>query len=179
MNSKTISPQEVSKALDTKDSGSVGVEGDASEGISKTGGDNSRGECMPIEEEEDAIEDQVTEEAAKIKVRPTPNLPSRQEALEHNCTHIPFRNWCQHCVGGKSKAGHHRAGVGMSESETPVVSFDYAFLGDGVRALTEKMRRAAINLRMRTMPLRQQFLLVVMPSQESVAPYRCHKRAWT
>ena len=31
---------------------------------------------------------------------------------------------------GKSKAGHHKAGAGMSGSETPVVSFDYAFLGD-------------------------------------------------
>ena len=64
MNSKNISPQEVSKALDTKDSGSVGVEGNASEGISKTGGENLKGECTPIEEEEQAIEDQVTKEAA-------------------------------------------------------------------------------------------------------------------
>ena len=113
-----------------KDSGSVGVEGNADESISKTGGENLKGECMPIEEEEDAAEGQVTEESVKIRLLPNPNPPSRQKALEHNCTHIPFRSLCQHCVREKNKAGHHKAGAGMSGSATPVVSFDYAFLGD-------------------------------------------------
>ena len=58
MNSKTISPQEVSKALDTKDSGSVAMEGNVGEETDKTGGENLKGECMPIEEDEDATEDQ-------------------------------------------------------------------------------------------------------------------------
>ena len=110
-----------------KDSGSVVLEGKVN---GETGGENLKGVCMPIEEDEDATEDQVTEEAPKIRVLPTPNPPSRQEALEHNCTHIPFRSWCQHCVRGKSKAGHHKAGAGMAGSEMPIVNFDYAFLGD-------------------------------------------------
>ena len=127
MNSKTISPQEASKALDEKDSGSVVVKNIVDGENDKTGGESLKDECMPIEEEEDAAEDQ---EAPKIRILPTPNPPSRQEALEHNCTHIPFRSWCQHCVRGKSKSSHHKAGAGMAGSETPVVSFDYAFLGD-------------------------------------------------
>ena len=32
----------------------------------KTGGESLRGDCMPVEEEEDAAEDQATEEAPKM-----------------------------------------------------------------------------------------------------------------
>ena len=81
MNSITISPQEASKALDEKDSGSVVVKDVVDGETDKTGGESLKGDCMPIEEEEDANEDQ---EAPKIRILPTPNPPSRQEALEHN-----------------------------------------------------------------------------------------------
>ena len=56
MNSKTISPQEVSKALDKKDSGSVVVKDIVDGETDKTGGESLKGDCMPIEEEEDAAE---------------------------------------------------------------------------------------------------------------------------
>ena len=48
------------------------------------------GECMPVEEDEDATEGHTTEESVRIRVLPSPDRPSRQEALEHNCTHVPF-----------------------------------------------------------------------------------------
>ena len=51
---------------------------------------NMRGECLPVEEDEEAAEEHVTEESVKIKVLPSPNPPSCQEAFEYNCTHIPF-----------------------------------------------------------------------------------------
>ena len=62
----------------------------AMERIEMEENENMTGECLPIEEYEEAEEDHVTEESAKIRVLPSPNPPSRQEALEHNCTHIPF-----------------------------------------------------------------------------------------
>ena len=111
MNSKTISPHGVSKALDMKDSRSVGMADNAEAITGESGNENLNGECMPVEEDEDAAEGQTTEESVKIRVLPNHNTPSRQEALEHNCTHIPFRGWCQHCVRGKSKSSHHKAGA--------------------------------------------------------------------
>ena len=70
------------------------------------------------------------EESQKVKTLPSPSPPSRQEMLEHNITHWPFRSWCNHCIAGKAKANKHSPTGGMSQSEVPVVSMDYAFKGD-------------------------------------------------
>ena len=75
----------------------------------------------PVEESEEAI---------TAKVLPSPSPPSRQEMLEHNITHVPFRNWCPHCLAGKAKSMKHMQGAGLGVSETPVVSMDYMFMGD-------------------------------------------------
>ena len=77
--------------------------------------------CLPVEEGEEAVE---------IKVLPSPTPPSRQEMLEHNLTHWPFRSWCKHCVAGKAKASGHRSTGNTSASEVPIISMDYAFMGD-------------------------------------------------
>ena len=60
----------------------------------------------------------------------SPSPPSRQEMLEHNISHMPFRSWCPHCVAGKAKANKHIHSGGLEASETPVVSMDYMFMGD-------------------------------------------------
>ena len=78
-------------------------------------------ECLPVEEGEQAI---------RLRTLPSPTPPSRQEMLEHNLTHWPFRSWCKHCVAGKAKANRHSPSGGLAESEVPVVSFDYMFMGD-------------------------------------------------
>ena len=70
------------------------------------------------------------EEALRPKGVPTPSPPSRQERLEHELTHLPFRSWCEFCVKGKCKADQHRATGQLANSEVPVVSFDYAFMSD-------------------------------------------------
>ena len=36
-----------------------------------------------------------------------PKLPTEKEVEEHNLTHLPYRNWCPHCVAGKGKAASH------------------------------------------------------------------------
>ena len=78
-------------------------------------------ECLPVEEGEEAV---------RLRTLPSPTPPSRQEMLEHNLTHWPFRSWCKHCVAGKAKANRHSPSGGLAESEVPVVSFDYMFMGD-------------------------------------------------
>ena len=36
--------------------------------------------------------------------------PSQEEVEKHNLTHLPFRNWCPHCMRGRGKeAPHHRS----------------------------------------------------------------------
>ena len=77
--------------------------------------------CLPVEEGEEAVE---------IKVLPSPTPPSRQEMLEHNLTHWPFRSWCKHCVAGKAKASGHRITGNTGANEVPIISTDYAFMGD-------------------------------------------------
>ena len=38
-----------------------------------------------------------------------PQLPTKEEMEEHCLTHLPFRNWCQHCVRGAGRTADHRA----------------------------------------------------------------------
>ena len=77
-----------------------------------------------------------SDESVKPKMISAPSPPSRQEVLEHNITHLPFRCWCKHCVMGKAKADGHITTGSMAASEVPVVSLDYAFLGDKESAMT-------------------------------------------
>ena len=91
------------------------------EGLDEKVKDEDQKQCMPVED---------AEEAVRVKVIPSPNAPSRQELLEHNITHMPFRSWCPHCVAGKAKANKHVHSGGLEGSETPVVSMDYMFMGD-------------------------------------------------
>ena len=48
-----------------------------------------------------AIEAEVDEDdVAGKRIAPIPYKPSRQEVEEHSIDHLPFRNWCPHCVVG-------------------------------------------------------------------------------
>ena len=39
----------------------------------------------------------------KMKKVIDPLLPSAAEISEHQLSHVPFRNWCPHCVKGRAK----------------------------------------------------------------------------
>ena len=77
-----------------------------------------------------------SDESVKPKMISSPSPPSRQEVLEHNITHLPFRCRCRHCVMGNAKADGHITTGSMAASEVLVVSFDYAFLGDRKSPMT-------------------------------------------
>ena len=32
-----------------------------------------------------------------------PPQPTKEDVLQHELAHIPFRSWCQHCIPGKSR----------------------------------------------------------------------------
>ena len=86
---------------------------------------------VEMQEEED--------EGQEAKVRKTPKGPTQKEREEHEATHIPYRDWCQHCVRGRAINKPHRAAKDEEEEakerKVPKVSMDYFFIGqEGDRA---------------------------------------------
>ena len=69
------------------------------------------------------------EEHVVPQVKKPVNAPSDKEVREHYKTHIPFRNWCPHCVKGRAKAGFHMKRKEEDEgTQVPVISFDCMYL---------------------------------------------------
>ena len=74
-------------------------------------------ELNGIEEERDEMSDEerveVGEEdlaAPDWRVRAGPrNKPTQREREEHEAMHVPFRDWCAHCMMGRGRTHHHVA----------------------------------------------------------------------
>ena len=66
-------------------------------------------------------------EATQPRALSAPSPPSRQEALEHVMTPLPFRSLCYFRVKGESKASLHVVHADRGEHEVPVVAIDYCF----------------------------------------------------
>ena len=64
-------------------------------------------------------------EARVPKKLRSPQPPAQEEIDEHCLTHLPFRNWCRHCVRAKGRAVDHKSQErdGLSE-----IHLDYCFL---------------------------------------------------
>ena len=77
---------------------------------------------------EEEKEGEEGEEGHRPKHRIVSDKPSQKEIDEHMITHIPFRDWCPHCVRGKSKSTPHRKRKEGEEEEVPVISVDYMFM---------------------------------------------------
>ena len=58
-----------------------------------------------------------------------PKMPSDEERREHELTHLPYRNWCRHCVRGRGKEEPCRRGAG-EEGGLPEFHADYMFMGE-------------------------------------------------
>ena len=56
--------------------------------------------------------------------------PTAEEVERHMATHIPFRDWCPHCVAGKSKTDPHFKG-NKGERTVPKISLDYMYMTTG------------------------------------------------
>ena len=115
---------------------------------------NSIGECMPSHvqapetntiipvrqleinplEGDTEDEDEEGREEVRCKVSAEICPPSSEETRRHDNTHLPFRNWCAHCVRGKSKSPPHRK-TPSEEKGIPTVVIDYTFMttADGAK----------------------------------------------
>eukprot|EP00971_Amphidinium_carterae_P127518 2526631-Amphidinium_carterae.1 len=54
----------------------------------------------------------------------TPTVPTHAEIDKHNLTHLPYRDWCKHCVQGERKQYHQKGGL----CKQRITQIDYAFL---------------------------------------------------
>ena len=92
-------------------------------------------------------EEEETEEpetgARKTRMMRDPRLPTQEELLEHEKTHLPFRDWCPFCVRGRGKEMAKRRTE--EEEGIPEVHIDYCFPksagGQGVTILAARERR--------------------------------------
>ena len=86
-----------------------------------------------------------------------PRKPSAEEVEDHYRTHLPYRNWCPHCIRGKGKGLDHRKAVD-EERRLGEYSFDYAFPGQEfgykLTVLVEKERKSGM-LMATTVPMKE------------------------
>ena len=94
----------------------------------------------------------VPDEARRVKKVLNPHMPTNAEREEHVLTHLPYRNWCRHCVRGRGKEAAHTSmekdrGNGVGE-----FSLDYAFPatedGDGMTLLVVRERETRMTCSM-------------------------------
>ena len=83
-------------------------------------------------EEVEEIEGEGEEENGQRKTKRMldPKLPSPEEVRQHNLTHMPYRNWCPHCVRGRGKEMDHKKKKDTNEQDIPEYHLDYCFPGD-------------------------------------------------
>ena len=56
------------------------------------------------------------------------NKPTQREREEHEATHVPFRDWCVHCMLGRGRTHHHVAKPKSEDQSTrPVIAMDRFF----------------------------------------------------
>ena len=71
----------------------------------------------------------ISRETRKTVRMLDPKLPSREEVEEHNLTHLPYRNWCRHCVRGRGKEMPHKKAEDDLHNQAEV-HFDFCFPGE-------------------------------------------------
>ena len=70
------------------------------------------------------------EETRRIATKKAPAAPTAAEIREHNINHLPYRQWCKHCVAGRRRDDRH---VGREEeSGRSEIHVDYFFPKDAV-----------------------------------------------
>ena len=69
------------------------------------------------------------EKERKLQKLGDPRKPTQAEVDDHDRTHLPYRNWCPHCVQAKGKDRDHRKPM-EEERGLNEFSFDYCFPGD-------------------------------------------------
>ena len=64
------------------------------------------------------------------RVRAGPrNRPTEKEREDHEATHVPFRDWCTHCMMGRGRTHHHvTTPKSQDQSRRPTIVMDFHFI---------------------------------------------------
>ena len=83
---------------------------------------------MSDEEGETHSEEELAAPDWRVRAGPR-SRPTQREREEHEATHVPFRDWCAHCMMGRGRTHHHVAKQ-KSEDEfrRPIIAMDYFFM---------------------------------------------------
>ena len=73
------------------------------------------------------VEIQSEQDAVQICVRKGRVLPTADQLMKHNATHLPFRDWCVPCIEGKAPDWPHSQ-ITHSSTAVPMCQLDYFFL---------------------------------------------------
>ena len=91
------------------------VDGEGASVIEVDGKEGIEGECV-------IGEDVQQGERKPVKMN-DPVEPSAEERKEHEITHLPYRNWCRHCVRGRGKEAPHEKKKGGVDGELNELHF--------------------------------------------------------
>ena len=98
-------------------------------------------------------DDPGSEETKSVKMKETLRQPSQREREEHERTHLPFRDWCTHCIKAKSRNDPHKREIDVMKDEElrdnaiTTVSFDYSYFNDKLSKMTKEEYSEALNKR--------------------------------
>ena len=102
------------------------------ERIASSGIDNSirprMNDLMSNETEENEDEEEQDEqESSSVRVLRNPEGPTKEEWEQHMMTHVPFRNWCPHCVRGRAVSHGHFKNK-KDDKAIPTIGIDYMYM---------------------------------------------------
>ena len=76
------------------------------------------------------LEEASGEQGRKPQGLRSPTAPTPEEYATHVLTHIPYRNWCWHCVASRRPNAAHRLSKRKQDRNIPLLTIDYAHLRD-------------------------------------------------
>ena len=78
-------------------------------------------------EDQPDLESQAIEQEPQASSLSEPKNPTPEEKAQHELTHLPFAPWCECCVNGAGKDGHHRRKTDFTGTDEAVIQMDYTF----------------------------------------------------
>ncbi len=113
---KTEGKSEVDRDVDASDGEDMAEDGEKMEAAGED----------PVSAEEEC---EAQGQGEPVKVVRDPSTPTAAERKAHECTHWPYRSWCDHCVRSRGLGQPHRkVKPEDKESTVPRTMMDYGFI---------------------------------------------------
>ena len=77
--------------------------------------------------DEDMVDGDDGSVVQAARALPEPKKPTREEVARHNINHLPYRNWCPHCVSCRRSNAAHPS-KSSAERTLPLFVSDYCFV---------------------------------------------------